>query len=184
MKNPKAALLLEYLSKAPNGLSVEIGCIREDHEVVEDGFSTPYLAAACESSGREFLSFDVDQGNVSIANRVLESRGLKPIVRCQDGLEAIKSLGPISFLFLDGHRHPKYTVDQYMAAELVPGAVVIIDDCQPIDSFVFGKAQFVKFLLDSYKTPYDIVETANNGMYQWKSLCTILKNGKQRGKLK
>lgn len=178
MKNPKAELLLEWLKRAPEGAALEVGCIREEREVVEDGF-TPYLAKRCEAEGRPFFSVDTDPKSVDIANKVLGQHKLKQVVECHDGFQYIReNTRAYAFLFLDSHRHPSFTFDQYRAAELLPGAVLIVDDCQPIDGFEFGKAHFVKALFDHHEIPYEIKKTADNGEYQWYSLCAIFKDGK------
>jgi hypothetical protein len=57
-----------------------------------------------------------------------------------DGCWFLKSCGPISFLYLDSHRDPQYSYDQYIEAALAPGAVIAIDDAQPYDGYPLGKA--------------------------------------------
>jgi predicted O-methyltransferase YrrM len=184
MENKKAELLLTKLNEAPPGLCVEIGCIREDHEVLEDGYSTYYLARHCKTYDRIFVSYDIEQKCVDIANDMLERYMLNPIVKKADGKIALKQSGPIAFLFLDSHRHPSFSLEQYREAELVPGAILIVDDAQPIDDHEFGKAQFIKEIFDHNNIPYEIVDTANNKNYQWRSLVAVIKNGKKAGKIK
>lgn len=188
MENKKAKLLIESLRRAPPGPCVEIGCIRESREVVEDGFSTPYLSRECIDQGRTFYSFDTEQKHVDIANNVLKMYGHLPVVKKMDGKKGIKLVHkinpcPIAFLFLDSHRHPAFTFDQYKEACLAPDSIVIVDDAQPIDEFEFGKSQFIKDFFDHHSYPYEIIETHNNGLYTWSSMVFQLKNGKNRGSL-
>lgn len=185
MNNKKSQLLIEGLNKAPKeGLIVEIGCIREDHEVVEDGYSTYYIAKWCQENNRTFISCDIEEPTVHIANSVLERENLPRCVLLSDGKRLLKELEqPIAFLFLDSHRHPAFSLDQYKEALLLPQSVVIIDDAQAIDGFPFGKAQFIKDFFDYHKIQYKIIETHRNPAYQWRSLITI-SPGKQKGKMK
>lgn len=188
MKNKKAELIIQCLKEAPPGIVVEAGCIREETEVVEDGFSTPYIANECNEQGRWFFSFDTEGEHVAIANRVLLEMGFGPQVECMDAKVGIEktcpTFGPIAFLFLDSHRHPAFTLDQFKAAHLCAGAVVIIDDAQPIDDYEFGKAQFIKEWRDFHKLPYEIVETHNNGQYQWSSMVFTVEEEKLPGNMK
>jgi len=141
MKNQKASVLLYAMQLAPqNGLFVEIGCIREDHEVATDGYSTVYMSKYCKNLDLRFVSVDNQEKNVVMANKVLEKEGLKPEVITEDGKKFLEYEDAISFLYLDSHRHPQYSYDQYINSELAEGAVVAIDDAQPYDDHELGKA--------------------------------------------
>lgn len=176
--NPKAKLLLDLASKAPQGLIVEIGCIRDEKEVFEDGFSTPYFAQFAQNNGYQFLSFDIEPKCVEIANRVLKNYGLATHAEIGDGKDVLKNLTlPISFLFLDSHRHPDFSFQQLLNAELEPGAIVAVDDAQPIDNYEFGKAHFIKQVLDTKEYPYSIVDTFPG----WRTLWFEYPRGKTKG---
>ena len=159
MHNQKAQVLLEALSMSPNGLMVEIGSVRQEKEVPEDGYSTIYLAQAAQEQGRVFHSFDNEQPTVDLANQLLESKNLKPIVEKKDGSQAVKDLGPISFLYLDSHKDPRYSLDQFRAATLAPGAIVAIDDTHEYEGWKFGKATYLIELAERSGWPFDIVPT-------------------------
>jgi predicted O-methyltransferase YrrM len=176
--NKKAELLIEYVKCAPPGPIVEIGAIRHKIED-QDGWSTKYLAQYCKQNNLEFKSFDNDKRSVRTANKVLKNHNLPEIVKRQDGAEALVDLGPIAFLFLDSHKNPWFSLEQYKAAELLPGAILIIDDAQQIDDWKFGKANLVKKALDKTSTAYKIVETIPG----WKSLVVTLADGKKSGQL-
>jgi len=137
----KAKVLLGAAREAPQeGLFLEIGCIREDHEVPQDGWSTIHLARYCAYRDIQFISVDCVEENVSMANLILDKEGLGPCVVHNDGEKEVASHGPISFLYLDSHRIPRYSTDQWLAAELVPGAMVVIDDAHEYDGLPYGKA--------------------------------------------
>jgi predicted O-methyltransferase YrrM len=153
MKNQKAAVLIEAAKRAPAGLFAEIGCIREDHEVPQDGFSTVYLAKYCEGAGNEFISVDVEQKHVDIANAVLKDRGLPQVVRKEDGEKFLRELEtPISFL-------PESSYYQFFEAGLAEGAVVVVDDAHNYDNQRHGKATYLVAMLDKQGRKYEIRQT-------------------------
>lgn len=164
MRNQKAHTLLYACQIAPKGGAlVEIGCIREEHEVPTDGYSTVYLARQAEEEGHPFYSVDLFHENIDKARRVLNREGLeKAELVCCDGkafLEQwdVEERGRISLLYLDSHREPRYSHDQFIAVrdKLAPGAVVAIDDAHEYDGHAYGKAtDLVKFFEEedwSYK---------------------------------
>lgn len=155
MENKKAECLMNAVKLAPEGLMVEIGCIREPKEVPQDGFSTYYLGTYAKEKELVFRSFDVNPDNVFMGNKVLTDAGCKPTVDIADGKEILPTLGPIAFLYLDSHRIPQYSLEQYIAAELMPGAVVCIDDANTYDGYQFGKATM-------------LIDLWNNVGIQWK----------------
>ena len=163
MINFKAKALEMAMQMAPQtGLFVEIGCIREDHEVPSDGYSTVHMARYCIERGIHFLSVDHNEGNVSIARSVL-ARELgvdgEIFVLRDDGQSFLKQYENISFLYLDSHRDPEYSLNQFLVAKLVPGAVVAIDDAHPYDGWEHGKATDLIKLFDAEEIKWKIVPT-------------------------
>lgn len=186
VENLKAKTLLKALNKAPpTGLIIECGCIRELEEQIEDGFSTVYLAQYAKDNGRDFSSFDISIDNVLKAKNTLKKRGLFPSVYCKDGTKAIKYISnnpfskPISFLYLDSHRHPSFSLEQYMMAKLIPGSIVCIDDAFEYDGFQYGKATFLKQLFEKQNIEHSLEPTFSNNVYQNYMLVAIIKNGKE-----
>ena len=179
MENKKAEILLNAATKAIGNTFIEIGCIREKKEVPEDGFSTYYLAKFCKENNKIFKSFDIEKNNVDIANEVLLSHGFDPIVKQQDGKEALLECGPIDFLFLDAHRIPAISYDQYIVAELAKNAIVVIDDAHTFDNNEFGKATYLIYLFKKYNIPYEIKDTCPG----FKTAIAYIKDGKKSGDL-
>lgn len=140
VQNKKAELLLKALEEAPPGFVVEIGSTREAEEKSYDGFSTYYLARRCKELGRPFRSFDVAREVVRVANSGLEKTGLPPSVELGNGKEVLPGLGPIAFLYLDSSDDPRDTLEQWLASELLPGAVVVVDDAHEYGGNSYGKA--------------------------------------------
>lgn len=158
-RNRKAELLLRLLEDAPPGPVVEIGCLRQPSEVPSDGHSTLYLAKACAERGRAFSSFDRDPLVVDVANRVLEEAGLPLMARVADGVEALGGINAIAFLYLDSSDDPADTFRQLAAAELAPGAIVMIDDAQQTGGQLMGKATLVVKHCGRRGLPFDLVPT-------------------------
>lgn len=165
MRNEKAKTLLAAAQMAPDtGDAFEIGCIREDHEVPTDGYSTVHLARFFQGRDRFFFSIDTNMENVEMANDVLRREKLKSCVVRGDGKDFLECLGDstqIAFLFLDSHRDPQYTLDQFLVARkrLLPGAMVCVDDAHSYDSWDLGKATYLAEYLDQAEIPYEIRPT-------------------------
>lgn len=158
-RNRKAQLLLRLLDEAPPGPVVEIGCLRHPSEVPSDGHSTLYLARACKERTRDFLSVDRDPLVVDVANRVLAEAGLPLIAMAADGVEALGGVDAIAFLYLDSSDDPADSLEQLAAAELAPGAIVVIDDAQPTGGHMLGKATLVVQHCGRRGLPFDLVPT-------------------------
>ena len=180
VRNKKAELLLKVLDAAPPGLVVEVGSLREPTEVSTDGFSTFYLARRCEELAREFRSFDLNPHAVQVANRVLREAGLKAKVELGNGKTALSGLGPIAFLYLDSSDDPNDTLEQYVAAELLPGALVVVDDAQAYRGQAYGKSTH---LIETFEAkeipriPYRLQPTEPG----YKALVFSLPMGKKSG---
>jgi predicted O-methyltransferase YrrM len=180
--NRKSGLLLEALARAPDGPVAEIGCIRQEREEPVDGFSTYWLARRCRELGRTFRSFDLDTRAVGIARAILEKEGLPGVVECRDGVEALTHLGPVAFLHLDGPDNPAMALDQYRAAELLPGAVLVIDDAHNYWCGAHGKATAVVRHFEGSPlplVPFRIVPTESG----YAALVATFPTGKPRGSL-
>lgn len=130
--NRKAATLLEAFGDLGAGaVVVEIGCVRQAHEVPSDGYSTFYLAQTAAESGWELHSVDVDLGAVRNAQSACE--GLPVSFWCADGAAWLADFSfAIDGLFLDGAANGQQTLDQYVAATLADRCVIVIDDVQDI----------------------------------------------------
>lgn len=130
--NAKAATLLEAFDGLPAGATVvEIGCVRFPHEIASDGWSTVHLAHAAQARGWRLYSVDIDPS--AVRNARSATAGLPISVHLARGSEWLAGFaGPIDGLYLDGAAYPDEAVAQYEAANLSVGAVIAIDDIQPI----------------------------------------------------
>jgi predicted O-methyltransferase YrrM len=140
----KRHALLDVLARSPGeGVLVEVGCIRSVEDA-HDGASTLVLAQWARDHRQLVHSIDVDSRNISLARSLLTARGLESYV-CQwtsTGQQVLAHLdSPIAFLYLDGSDNPVDTLEQVQAAyhKLLPGARVIIDDCQAYRGNKLGK---------------------------------------------
>lgn len=157
--NRKAQLLLDCLKRAPRGPVAEIGSVRCPEEVDTDGFSTIYLARACEADDRTFHSFDVDHAAVDNANTLLRAHDLREVASIGDGLCAMWAMPPMAMLYLDSHALARYTTDQFCAAKILPGGIVVIDDAHEFNGQKHGKATGVVPICEALGFDVEFVPT-------------------------
>ena len=137
--NRKAEVLLKWLAEAPAGPVVEIGCMRYDHELESEGFSTYYLARQCAEEGRDFYSYDINPEHVRNAKNIMGQFGLIGTVQCMSGTVGLSKVRGIGFLYLDSSDNPNHTMDQYLIADMAPGGIIVIDDCHSYSAGPYGK---------------------------------------------
>lgn len=144
--NRKAERLLKALDSLPRGsVVVEIGCVRETHEVPTDGWSTFHLAHRAADKGWDFHSVDIDPEAVARARRVTRAE-----VHLADGRKWLLDFAPeIDGLYLDGSGSPREAAAQYRAATLSDRAVVVVDDVQSFDGNEQGKGSEVLDVLEA-----------------------------------
>lgn len=181
--NRKALQLIELLNKAPSGLAVEVGSIREPTENASEGFSTIHLSRECKRLWRTFKSLELDEKNARMANAILASFMLPQSVIQGDGAQLIKDLGPISFLYLDSSRYPGHTFEQYVNAELAEGAIVAVDDCQTFDGHEFGKGQFLVEYLKKHNITFNIHYTSAEWETVYRMISFVQKDHKKSGEI-
>jgi predicted O-methyltransferase YrrM len=156
--NAKAARLLEALAGLPRGaVIVEIGCARFAEERSSDGFSTVHLAHAALEHGWELHSVDSDHHAVLIAEAL--TGALPCTVHHSDGAVWLAAGPPIDGLYLDGDSIPEQALAQYRAAHLSPGAVIVVDDVQPIGDHGRGKGELLLDVLAGDGFTVTIAET-------------------------
>jgi len=114
---------------------------------------------------------------VKLPNEILEKARLPRSVRQGDGKTALRKLGPLSFLYLDSSDDPRDTLEQYLAAELTPGAVVVVDDAQPYLGNRHGKATLLVEWIERKELPFAIHPTEPG----FSSLVFTLADGKKPG---
>ncbi len=190
MRNIKADVLLAALDVAPDGHFAEVGCMRQEEIVPEDGASSFYIAQEAKDRNCIFSTFDVDKKAVAICNRFLLSKGLKDHAVLGDGEKALRAAGTMSFLHLDGHYDPKLTLEQFRAVKLAPGAQVVVDDAFPTfdptgkpHGFDYGKATYLIAYFDTNDINYRLIPTFSNAVYQNYSMVFCTPHGKASGEL-
>lgn len=176
--NKKAKILLEYAAKT-NGAMVEIGSIRNPTIDEDDGYSTLFLAKFAQENRREFTSYDIEQKNVDIANKVLIENGLKKCVYRADGKTILPMIGEIGFLYLDSSKFPIFSLEQYKAANLSKNSIVAIDDAHSFEEYEYGKATFLVQWFNKEKIKYEIVSTQPG----YRMVIAQFPNGKETGEL-
>jgi len=145
-----------------DAIVVEVGSMRYPYESPLEGGSTLHLARWCAQHKRKFISIDIDENNVRNSRHMLQAAGLEATLIVGDGASVIAGLqARIGLLFLDGSTDPDQALSQYAAAEprLSPGAIIAIDDVQPIDDFGQGKGTRLLPKLESSGWRVDVVKT-------------------------
>lgn len=157
--NAKATTVLQAFDRLPAGaVVVEIGCVRFPSEISSDGYSTVHLARAATERRWVFHSVDIDPDAVEIAQAATE--GLAVTVHCASGADWLGSCGlVIDGLYLDGAAEPEQAVAQYRVAELSGGAVIVIDDIQPIGLVERGKGDLLLDVLEADGWTVAIMDT-------------------------
>ena len=90
---------------------------------------------------------------------VLAREELAHRVLCQDGTGALRAAGPLAFLYLDSSDNPMDTLEQFQAATLLPGAIVVVDDAQPMAGRPHGKASLLMPVLAKQGCALEFVPT-------------------------
>lgn len=178
--NNKAKVIINNALESPPGKWVEVGCIRFSKEIPTDGYSTYYLAKEAVKNNVSFFSFDIDEERVKKANEHLKDKLLGPVVECQNGSDAVGQMGSISFLYLDGGNNPAEIFKQYLAASLVPGGRVVVDDCQKRGCDKYGKGSILIESLRTYGVQFNIVDVGAG--YKMLQFCLV--EGKRQGTIK
>ena len=120
---PETAELLAVLVRACRpGRALEIG--------TSNGYSTIWLADACEAAGAQLLSVDVDPRRSGEAREHLSAAGLSAELRVEDAADTLGGSpdGHWGFVFLDAERpaYAGYWPD--LLRTLAPGGLLAIDN--------------------------------------------------------
>ena len=118
---PETAELLHLLVVAAGPARVlELG--------TSNGYSTLWLADACEQAGARLVSVDVDAARQAEAAVVLAEAGLTVELRCADAADVLREAGPWDVVFLDAERpaYAGYWPD--LLRVVPPGGLLAIDN--------------------------------------------------------
>lgn len=144
LNESRANLIVAHLNRLKqtyeNLVVVETGTIRNVNPeyIVGDGHSTHLIAQWIKDNGGNFFSIDLD---ISVADKYLKDLRLRKWVQLQP-YESITFLNilkkqnlKIHLAYLDSGNDATLILNEFKVVEnmILPGGVVIIDDCKPGD---------------------------------------------------
>ncbi|MGB2980846.1 MAG: class I SAM-dependent methyltransferase, partial [Candidatus Zixiibacteriota bacterium] len=107
---------------APEGAYLEIG--------TSAGYSTLWLALACQEVGRTLITFEVLKEKADLARETLKAAGIEEVVELVVGnaREYLHKYKDISFCFLDADKEIYYDCYEKIVPSLVKGGLLVADN--------------------------------------------------------
>jgi predicted O-methyltransferase YrrM len=107
---------------APEGAYLEIG--------TSGGYSTLWLALACEEVGKKLVTFEVFEEKARLARETFKAAGIEEIVKLitGDAREYLHNYKDISFCFLDADKDVYYDCYEKIVPNLVKGGLLVADN--------------------------------------------------------
>jgi len=109
-------------ANVPEGVFLEIG--------TSAGYSTLWIALACEFSGRTVTTFEVMLEKAALARETFRAAGVEGIVQLVEGdaRAHLEHYRDIAFCFLDAEKDPSDAFYQAVIPRLVPGGLLVADN--------------------------------------------------------
>jgi caffeoyl-CoA O-methyltransferase len=109
-------------ASAPEGTIVEIG--------TSAGYSTLWLAIACEAVGRTVTTFELLPEKVALARETFRAAQLEGLVKLVvgDALDSLADYNNIAFCFLDAEKEVYDTCYEAVVPKLVSGGLLVADN--------------------------------------------------------
>lgn len=109
-------------SSAPPGAYLEIG--------TSAGYSTLWLAVACESMGRSITTFEVLPEKAGLARETIQAAGVEGVVRLVEGdaRNQLPQYEQIAFCFLDAEKEVYGDCYELVVPRLVKGGLLVADN--------------------------------------------------------
>lgn len=120
---PETGKFLALLAAAaPAGILLEIG--------TSAGYSTLWLALACEALGRSITTIEILPEKAKLARETFHAANVEKTVRLVEGdaREYLKPSGPIAFCFLDAEKEVYGECYEAVIPKLVPGGWLVADN--------------------------------------------------------
>lgn len=110
------------LAGAPEGAVIEIG--------TSAGYSTLWLALACEMQQRQIVTFELLPEKASIARETFQLAEVEHVVQLIEGdaLEHLPGYKQIGFCFLDAEKEIYQACYDAIVPRLVPGGLLVADN--------------------------------------------------------
>lgn len=111
-----------FLAGAPEGAVLEIG--------TSAGYSTLWLALACEILQRKIITFELLPEKAMLARETFQIAGVENMVELVEGdaLEFLPGYDQIGFCFLDAEKEIYSACYELIVPRLVPGGLLVADN--------------------------------------------------------
>jgi predicted O-methyltransferase YrrM len=109
-------------ANAPDGAVIEIG--------TSAGYSTLWLAVACEQTGRTITTFELLPEKVKLARETFQLAQVEEVVNLVEGdaLEFLAQMDHIAFCFLDAEKEVYAACYEAVVPKLVKGGLLVADN--------------------------------------------------------
>lgn len=110
------------LAGAPEGAVLEVG--------TSAGYSTLWLALACELLQRQIVTFEIRPDKVAMARETFRMAGVEHMVKLFEGdaLDQLPLYDQIGFCFLDAEKDMYEACYEAIVPRLVPGGLLVADN--------------------------------------------------------
>lgn len=110
------------LAGAPEGVVLEVG--------TSAGYSTLWLALACELLQRQIVTFEIRPDKVALARETFRMAGVEHMVKLFEGdaLDQLPLYDQIGFCFLDAEKDMYEACYEAIVPRLVPGGLLVADN--------------------------------------------------------
>ncbi len=109
-------------ASAPEGMTIEIG--------TSAGYSTLWLAIACEAAGRTITTFELLPEKVALARETFRAAQVEGVVKLVAGdvLDSLADYNNIAFCFLDAEKEVYDACYEAVVPKLVSGGLLVADN--------------------------------------------------------
>ena len=120
---PETGRFLAILAAgAPEGVMVEVG--------PSAGYSTLWLALACQATNRRLITFEVLPEKVELARETFQVAQVEHLIELVEGdaLQCLPDMGDLAFCFLDAEKEIYADCYEAVVPNLVTGGLLVADN--------------------------------------------------------
>jgi predicted O-methyltransferase YrrM len=109
-------------AEAPEGAMIEIG--------TSAGYSTLWLALACQANNRRLITFEILPDKAALARETFRAAQVSHLIELVEGdaLEHLPSMGEVAFCFLDAEKEVYADCYESVVPNLVPSGLLVADN--------------------------------------------------------
>ena len=109
-------------AEAPEGAMIEIG--------TSAGYSTLWLALACQANNRRLITFEILPDKAALARETFRAAQVSHLIELVEGdaLEHLPTMGEVAFCFLDAEKEVYADCYESVVPNLVPSGLLVADN--------------------------------------------------------